>query len=67
MADKGALEMIGAMLCAATLFVVGMGGFVVSSQLGRVDEAAAGVRIAQLPSPASPGLISTTHPALAPK
>jgi hypothetical protein len=64
MADKGALEMIGAMLCAATLFVVVIGGFVVSSQIGRVDEAANGMRLAQLPAA---GLISEAHAARAPK
>jgi hypothetical protein len=60
MADKGALELIGAMLCAATLFVVTIGGFVVSSQIGTADHAANGVRLAQLPAA---GLISDAHAA----
>jgi len=33
MADKTALNMIGWMLCAATLFVVAMGGFAVHTTL----------------------------------
>jgi hypothetical protein len=61
MADKGALELIGAMLCVATLFVVTIGGFVVSSQIGKVDEAANGMRFAQLPVA---GLISDAHAAV---
>jgi hypothetical protein len=58
MADKGALELIGAMMCAATLFVVAIGGFVVSSQIGQVDEAGQGMRLAQLPAT---GLIADAH------
>jgi hypothetical protein len=58
MADKGALELIGAMLCAATLFVVTIGGFVVSSQMGQVDEVANSMRLAQLPAA---GLIADVH------
>lgn len=45
MADKGALEFIGLMLFAATLFVVGAGGFAVRHQLAAESN---GSEIAQL-------------------
>lgn len=65
MADKGALELIGAMLCAATLLVVSIGGFVVSSQIRNpVDEASNGLRLAQFPAV---GLITDAHAAPARK
>ena len=47
MADKGALEFIGLMLCAATLFVIGAGGFAVSHQLAAEPP---GIEVAQLPA-----------------
>ena len=45
MADKGALEFIGLMLFAATLFVVGAGGFAVRHQLAAESH---GLEMAQL-------------------
>jgi|GEM_PF-6762981 len=51
MADKGALELIGVMLLAATILVIGAGGFVVRNQFA--VEAQWGdnvqVEVAQLP------------------
>ena len=45
MADKGALEFIGLLLFAATLFVVGAGGFAVRHQLSAESH---GIELAQL-------------------
>ena len=49
MADKGALERIGVMLLAATILVIGAGGFVVRSQLAVEAQRADNVQVAQLP------------------
>jgi hypothetical protein len=49
MADKGALEFIGAMLLAATILVIGAGGFVVRNQLAVEAARADNVEVAQLP------------------
>jgi hypothetical protein len=49
MADKGALELIGVMLFAATILVIGAGGFVVRNQLGVEAQLADNVQVAQLP------------------
>jgi hypothetical protein len=37
MADKTGLEMIGALMFAATLFVIGAGGFAVSHELAQTE------------------------------
>jgi len=50
MADKGALELIGVMLLAATLLVIGTGGFVVRNQLAVEAQRADNVEVAQLPA-----------------
>ena len=50
MADKGALELIGAMLLAATILVIGAGGFAVRNQLTVEAQRATNVEVAQLPS-----------------
>jgi hypothetical protein len=50
MADKGALELIGAMMLAATILVVGAGGFAVRNQLAVEMQRAANVEVAQLPA-----------------
>jgi hypothetical protein len=50
MADKAALELIGVMLFAATLLVVGAGGFAVRHQLAADAQKANTVAVAQLPS-----------------
>jgi hypothetical protein len=47
MADKGGLEFIGLMLFAATLFVVGAGGFAVRHQLTAEPHS---IELAQLPA-----------------
>jgi hypothetical protein len=50
MADKGALELIGVMLLAATILVIGAGGFAVRNQLAAEAHRADQVAIAQLPT-----------------
>jgi hypothetical protein len=50
MADKGALERIGMMLFAATLFVIGAAGFAVHHQLA--TDTVLSARMAQLPATA---------------
>jgi hypothetical protein len=53
MADKTALELIGAMFFAATLFVVVAGGFAVHAYRGPQIQADAMLHLAELPvSPA---------------
>lgn len=49
MADKGALELIGVMLLAATLLVIGAGSFAVRNQLVTEAQRADNVELAQLP------------------
>ena len=49
MADKGALELIGVMLLAATILVIGAGGFVVRNELAVEAQRADNVQVAQLP------------------
>jgi hypothetical protein len=49
MADKGALELIGVMLLAATTLVIGAGGFVVRNELAVEAQRADNVQVAQLP------------------
>lgn len=50
MADKGALELIGVMLLAATLLVIGAGGFAVRNQLAAEAQRVDQVAVAQLPA-----------------
>ena len=50
MADKGALELIGMLLFAATIFVVAAGGFVVRHQLAADMQPQNTVEVAQLPA-----------------
>jgi hypothetical protein len=51
MADKNALERIGLMLFAATLFVFGVAGVAVHHQLTTQSVRADMVEVAQLPGP----------------
>jgi hypothetical protein len=53
MADKTALELIGAMLFAATVFVIVAGGFAVHAYRGPQVEADALLHLAELPAPAT--------------
>jgi uncharacterized membrane protein YqhA len=50
MADKSALELIGVMLLAATIFVIGVGGYAVRNQLAVEAQRADNVEVAQLPT-----------------
>jgi hypothetical protein len=50
MADKSALEIIGVMLLAATIFVIGAGGYAVRNQLAVEAQRADNVEVAQLPT-----------------
>jgi hypothetical protein len=53
MADKNALELIGVMLLATTILVIGAGGFVVRSQLVMETQRSENVAlVAQFPAPA---------------
>jgi hypothetical protein len=53
MADKTALELIGAMLFAATLFVIVAGGFAVHAYRGPQVQADTLLHLAELPVPAT--------------
>ena len=50
MADKTGLELIGAMLCAATVFVVAVAGYVVHVNVALQEQTGEAVQVAQLPA-----------------
>lgn len=60
MADKEGLEMIGALLFAATLFVIVAGGFAVRHQLA-IDRPQAGARFTAIEAGLNPVRVSRTH------
>lgn len=62
MADKGALELIGVMLLAATILVIGAGGYAVRNQLAIEAQRADSVEVAQLPTH-----LPTVNASMAPK
>lgn len=60
MADKAGLEMIGALLFAATLFVIVAGGFAVRHQLA-IDQPQAGAQFTAIEAGLNPVRVSRTH------